>query len=85
VSTVIVKRFVRGHHCSLSHYSIRRRADGLFQLWRDDAYAGMDPPYEFEDEPISGIYADIGTAEAELLRMRPDLKPESLNGVSDEG
>ena len=85
MSTVIVKRFVRVFDGGTSNYSIRRRSDGLFQLWRDNAYAGLDPPYEFEDEPISGIYADIGTAESELLRMRPDLKPEAQNGVSNEG
>jgi hypothetical protein len=85
MSTVIVKRFVRDIAGAPSHYSIRCRPDGLFQLWHDDAYAGMDPPYEFEDEPISGIYADVGTAEAELLRMRPDLKPKPLDGVSNEG
>ena len=77
MSTVIVKRFVRPIDSGRSHYSIRRRSDGLFQLYHDDPYLGINQPYQFEDEAISGIYADIGTAEAELLRMRPDLEPES--------
>jgi len=77
MSTVIVKRFVRSIDGGRSHYSIRRRPDGLFQLYHDDPYLGINQPYQFEDEPISGIYADIGTAEAELFRMRPDLGPES--------
>ena len=77
MSTVIVKRFVRSIDGGRSHYSIRRRPDGLFQLYHDDRYRGIGQPYEFEDEAISGLYADIGTAEAELSRMRPDLEPES--------
>ena len=77
MSTVIVKRFVRSSDGGRSHYSIRRRPDGLFQLYHDDRYLGISQPYEFEDEAISGLYADIGTAEAELLRMRPDLEQES--------
>ena len=78
MSTVVVKRFVRKFvEGGLSHYSIRRRSDGSFQLYHDDPYLGINQPYQFDDEAISGLFADAETAEAELLRMRPDLEPES--------
>jgi hypothetical protein len=75
---IIVRRFVRRFsEAGRSHYSIRRRSDGLFQLYHDDPYIGINQPYEFDDEPISGIFADIETAEGELLRANPDLETES--------
>ena len=78
MSNVIVKRFVRSIDGGLSNYSIRRRSDGRYQLYQDEPYLGTNPPYESEDEPIPGIYAEIASAEAELLRMRPDLEPKGL-------
>ena len=76
--TVIIKRFVRRFGGGgLSDYSIRRRSDGLFQLWHDDPYLGITQPYEFDDKAISGLFADIETAEAELLRANPDLVTDS--------
>lgn len=71
VSTVVVKRFIRNDGAC---YSIRRRPDGTFQLYRDDLYATLN--YGYEDEPISGLFADCEAAEAELLRLRPNLEPE---------
>jgi hypothetical protein len=74
---VTVKRFVRIFaEGGRSHYSVRRRSDGLFQVYHDDPYARIQQPYQFEDEPISGIFADLEGAEAELLRMRPDVQAE---------
>ena len=73
---VIVKRFVRKIAEGVrSHYSIRRRSDGLFQLYHDDPYRGVNQPYSSEDQAISGLFADLEVAEAELLRMRSDLEP----------
>jgi hypothetical protein len=33
--------------------------------------------YGYDDESISGIFADVGAAEVELLRMRSDVEPEA--------
>lgn len=43
-STTTVKRFVANGG---SHYSIRRRSDGLFQVFHDDPYLGINQSYEF--------------------------------------
>ncbi len=75
VSTVVVKRFIRRSPGGGARYSIRRRADGLFQAYDDNIYAGLG--YGYEDEPISGIFADYEQAEAELLRIRSGLEPET--------
>lgn len=72
MSTDVVKRFLRR---SGERYSIRRRSDGLFQLYDDNVYAGLG--YGYDGEAISGIFAEYEKAEAELLRIRPDLEPDS--------
>jgi hypothetical protein len=71
ISTDVVRRFIRR---SGERYLIRRRSDGLFQLYDDNVYAGLG--YGYEDEPTSGIFAEYEKAEAELLRIRPDLEPD---------
>ena len=77
MSAVIVKRFVRNFaEGARAHYSIRRRVDGLFQAYHDDPYLGINQPYQFEDNAISGLFADLETAQAELLRLHPDLEAE---------
>ncbi|MHB8811804.1 MAG: hypothetical protein ACYDAE_00890 [Steroidobacteraceae bacterium] len=76
-STVVVKRFlIEFPGGGSSHYSIRRRADGLFQVYHDDPYRGINQPYEFEDKAISGLFADASAAEAELMRLEPRVEPE---------
>jgi hypothetical protein len=76
--TVTVKRFVRTFgQRGRTHYSIRRRDDGSFQLYHDDPYAGIPQTYEFDYVQLSGRFADISTAEAELRRMHPDLEVEA--------
>ena len=75
---VTVKRFVKTFaQGGKTHFSIRRRDDGSFQLYHDDPYAGIPQPYEFDYQQISGRFADIPTAEAELLRIHPDLEVEA--------
>ena len=54
-------------------YSIRLRADGLFQAYDDNIYEGLG--YGYDDEPIAGIFADADSAEVELLRTRSYLVP----------
>jgi hypothetical protein len=73
--TVGVKRFVQTFPEGAAHYSIRRRADGMFQIYHDDPYAGIEQPYQFDDKPMGGLFADVEAAEAELLRIRPTLEP----------
>jgi hypothetical protein len=78
MTTVTVKRFIKNFaHGGCQHYSIRRREDGSFQLYHDDPYLGIPQFYEFDYEQISGRYADVRTAEAELLRIHPDLEVEA--------
>jgi hypothetical protein len=55
---------------------VSRRSDGIFQLFHHDPFVGTGQSYEFEDLPISWLYADLEAAEKELLRMYPDLEPE---------
>jgi hypothetical protein len=75
MSTVVVKRFaIIFGGGGRTHYSIRRRSDGLFQLYHDDPFLGIEQPYQFDDKPISGLFADLRTAEAELLRVHPSLE-----------
>jgi hypothetical protein len=76
MSSVTVKRFVKKFAGSRSHYSIRRRDDGLFQIYRDDLFLGISQPYEFDDQSISGLYADVDGAQAELFRLHPDLEAQ---------
>ena len=80
MSAVTVKRFVRTFvEGGRTHYSIRRRADGLFQAYHDDPYLGINQPYQFEDKAISGLFADVATAQAELLRLHPDLEAQVVD------
>jgi hypothetical protein len=75
VSTVIVKQFAMIFGGGgRTHYSIRRRPDGLFQLYHDDPFLGIDQPYQFDEKPISGLFAGLTAAEAELLRVHPNLE-----------
>ena len=74
-STTTVKRFVMSFGASgETHYSIRRRSDGLFQVYHDDPYAGTNQPYEFDDEQWGGLFDCAEAAEKELLRLRPGLE-----------
>jgi len=70
-STTTVKRFVA---TGGSHYSLRRRSDGLFQIYHDDPYVGINQSYEFHDEQWGGLFDSAEAAERELLRLRPDLE-----------
>jgi hypothetical protein len=74
--TVVVKRYVKRFLVGATHYSVRRRLDGLFQLYHDDPFVGIDQPYQFDDRPIEGLYDDAQIAEAELLRLFPTLELE---------
>jgi hypothetical protein len=74
-STTTVKRLVfRSGTAGETHYSIRRRSDGLFQVYHDDPYRGINQPYEFHDEQWGGLFDSAEAAEKELLRLRPGLE-----------
>jgi hypothetical protein len=49
----------------------------MFKLYHDGPYLGINQPYEFDDKAISGLFADVETAEGELLRVNPDVETES--------
>ena len=69
MSAIIVKRFVGGYN-GAERYSIRKHADGTFQVYHDNPFEGIDQPYQHDDQALSGLYADAESAEAELLRLR---------------
>jgi hypothetical protein len=74
-STTTVKRLVlRLGTGGGTQYSIRRRSDGLFQVYHDDPYKGINQPYEFDDEQWGGLFDSPEAAEKELLRLRPGLE-----------
>jgi hypothetical protein len=74
-SAATVKRFVmRFGAGGEAHYSIRRRKDGLFQVFHDNPYVGINQPYQFHDEQWGGLFDSPETAEKELLRLRPGLE-----------
>jgi hypothetical protein len=74
-STTTVRRLVmRFGAGGETHYSIRRRSDGLYQVYHDDPYRGISQPYEFDDEQWGGLFDSAEAAEKELLRLRPGLE-----------
>jgi len=64
---VIVSRYTGGYE-GKKQFSIRQRQDGCFQVYHDNPYEGCNQPYRFDDEPISGLFMDIESAEAVLFR-----------------
>ena len=67
VSAVIVKRFVGGYS-GQERYSVRKHPNGSFQIWHDNYYEDCKQSDQ-EDMPLTGLYADVESAEAELLRL----------------
>jgi hypothetical protein len=76
VSAVVVKRYVGGLE-GRRRFSIRRRSDGNFQIYDDNRYEGINQPYEFDDEPVGGLFGDLAAAEKEFFRTHPGFDPES--------
>jgi hypothetical protein len=68
MNAVVVKRLVGGLN-GQARYSIRRHPNGSFQAFHDNPYEGTNQGYENNDLPLTGLFADVETAEAELLRM----------------
>jgi hypothetical protein len=77
-TTVTVKRFVAFD--GLTYHSIRRRADGLFQIFRDGSFfEDGSQPYWAQDEAISGLFENVDIAEEELLRSQLQFRPVDSN------
>jgi hypothetical protein len=75
MAAVVVKRFVeKFENGGSQHFSIRRWEDGSFQLFHDDPYVGIPQPYKFDYLQISGRFAEELTAEAELVRIKPNVE-----------
>jgi len=67
VSADVVKRFVGGYS-GQERYSIRKHSNGSFQAFHDNPYEGIGQGYE-GDLPLTGLYADATSTEAELVRL----------------
>ena len=67
MSAEIVRRYGGGLK-ALAKFSIRKRQDGSFQAYHDNPFLESDQDYEPDSKPISGLFADVETAEAELFR-----------------
>jgi len=65
---IVVKRFMGGY-THREQYSIRKLSNGSFQLFHDNLFEGIEQPYQHDDKPLSGLYADAESAEAELIRL----------------
>jgi hypothetical protein len=68
VSAEVAKRFMGGYG-GQERYSIRKHPNGSFQVFHDNPYEGANQGYENDDLPLSGLYDDAASAEAELLRL----------------
>jgi len=65
---VVVKRLVGGYS-GQERYSIRKHPNGSFQAFHDNPYEGINQPYKDNYLPLTGIYADAESVEAELVRL----------------
>jgi len=62
MSGVVVKSFVGGL-TGTQRYSIRKHANGTFQIYHDNPFEGINQPYKDDDRPVSGLFADLESAE----------------------
>lgn len=77
-TTVTIKRFVAFD--GLTYHSIRKRADGSFQIFHDGSFFedGSQPDWA-QDEAISGLFESADMAEEELLRSQMQFRPVDSN------
>jgi len=64
--TTVIIQYVHAHG---ARKSIRRRDDGLYQIWRDNVFEGLGE--EYDDFPESGLFGTLGEARTEFLRSNP--------------
>ncbi len=70
--TTIVIQYV---HSSGARRSIRRRDDGLYQIWQDNIFEGLGE--EYEDFPVAGLFGTLVEAQTEFLRANQGFELES--------
>jgi hypothetical protein len=71
-----VKRLVGGY-TGKQRYSIRKHPNGSFQAFHDNPHEGIGGGYDDDDdEPLTGLFADAESAEAELLRLDHSIQPQ---------
>jgi hypothetical protein len=63
---MIIIQYVHAHG---ARKSIRRRDDGLYQIWRDNVFEGLGE--EYDDFPESGLFGMLGEARTEFLSSNP--------------
>ena len=67
--TTIVIQYAHG---SGARRSIRRRDDGLYQIWEDNVLEGLGE--EYDDRPVAGLFGTLGEAQTEFLRSHPGIR-----------
>ena len=68
MAAVVVKTFVGVVHQG-DCWSIRRWDDGSFQVFHDNPYEGTNQPYASDYHQVSGRFATVDDAEAELFTI----------------
>ena len=69
--TTIVLQYV---HAQGARRSIRRRDDGLYQIWEDNVLEGLGE--EYDDRPVAGLFGTLGEAQTEFLRSNQGFEAE---------
>jgi len=68
MTAVVVKRLTGGYS-GQERYSIKKHSNGSFQAFHDNPFEGIRQPYKDEYLPLTGLFADVESVEAELLRL----------------
>jgi hypothetical protein len=69
--TTIVIEYVHAHG---ARRSIRRRDDGLYQIWEDNVLEGLGE--EYDDRPVAGLFGSLDEAQTEFLRSNHGFEAE---------
>jgi hypothetical protein len=65
----VVKTFSGSRYVPTDRWSIRRWEDGTFQVFHDNPFEGIYPSDASSYRQVSGRFATLEGAEAELFRM----------------
>jgi hypothetical protein len=55
-------------------HPIRRRDDGLYQIWQDNVLEGLGE--EYDDRPVAGLFGTLAEAQTEFLRSNQGFEAE---------
>jgi hypothetical protein len=72
--TTIIIQYV---HFGGARRSIRRRDDGLYQIWKDNIFEGLGE--EYDDYPEPGLFGTLTEAREEFLRSNQGFEVERNN------